>query len=82
MGTKEYDIRGQICPSTLLMVLKEVNENSETLKSGEMELVFLTDNRDALVTIPQSVETMGYCIETMKEKGHYRITIKGSLDRP
>jgi TusA-related sulfurtransferase len=76
MGEKVYDIRGQICPSTLLMVLKEVNEQSEMLKKGEMSLVFLTDNRDSLVTIPQSVETMGYRIETVKEKGHYRIRIR------
>jgi TusA-related sulfurtransferase len=76
MGVKEFDIRGQICPSTLLMVLKEVNENSEKLKNGKMSLVFLTDNRDALVTIPQSVETMGYRIETVKEKGHYRLIIR------
>jgi TusA-related sulfurtransferase len=76
MGEKEYDIRGQICPSTLLIVLKEVNEHTLMLRKGEISLVFLTDNRDALVTIPQSVETMGYHIETVKKKGHYRITIR------
>jgi hypothetical protein len=38
-STIEYDIRGQICPSTLLIALREINRNSERLLRGEISLV-------------------------------------------
>jgi TusA-related sulfurtransferase len=80
----EYDIRGQICPSTLLIALREVNRNKERLKSGELMLRFKTDNRDATVTIPDSVEDMGYGAVVSKESDYYVIVIScnGSTDLP
>ena len=42
METIEFDIRGQICPSTLLTALKEINRHRTSLKNGNCMLVFLT----------------------------------------
>jgi len=28
METREFDIRGQLCPATLLVALKEINANA------------------------------------------------------
>ena len=70
-----FDMRGQICPSTLLRALEEINEHAEALLAGEVSLSFLTDNRDATVTIPDSAENMGYACTVKKEKNFYRIDI-------
>ncbi len=63
----EMDIRGQICPSCLLLALKEVNTNIRGIKSGESEIRILSDDRHAAVTIPGAIEKMG--LSTAIEKG-------------
>ena len=71
----EFDIRGQICPSSLLVALREINKNGDRLKEGSLELLFKTDNRDATVTIPESASNMGYGTKVLKHQGYYVITI-------
>ena len=63
----EMDIRGQICPSCLLLALKEVNANIQAIKQGESEIHILSDDRHATVTIPDTVAKMG--LTTSVEKG-------------
>ncbi len=70
-----FDIRGQICPSTLLIALKEMNRHKEAIRNGEVSLLFKTDNRDATVTIPDAAENMGYWANVAKEGDHYLINI-------
>ena len=70
-----FDMRGQICPSTLLRALEEINDHAAELLAGSVRLAFLTDNRDATVTIPDSAENMGYVCTVEKVKKHYRIEI-------
>ena len=77
MEEKIYDIRGQICPSTLLTAMKEVNIHQQKLRDDEISLIFLCDNRDALTTIPSTIGNMGYHVTYRKERGHYRIAISG-----
>ena len=72
----EKDIRGQICPSSLLLALREINNCYERLSSGQLEIVVLTDNRDATGTIPQTVENMGLSATIEKLAGYYRILVK------
>jgi len=72
----EKDIRGQICPSSLLLALREINKNFDRLASGFLEIVVLTDNRDATGTIPTTVENMGLHSEVEKIAGYYRILVK------
>ena len=73
----EYDIRGQICPSCLLMALNKVNESRDELKGKQLELHIITDNRQATATIPNTVGTMSYQVLVVKEGGHYRIEVSG-----
>ena len=77
METRQLDIRGQICPSTLLTALREVNLNKDALKAGALQLVILTDNRDATATVPNAVDNMGYPVTVQREDGHYRIIVGG-----
>lgn len=74
---KQVDLRGQICPSTLLTALREVNAHKDALRSGGGCLVFLTDNRSSITHICDAVNSMGYHIEVTKEEGHYRVSICG-----
>jgi len=75
--TIEYDICGQICPSTLLTALREINTHQEALKDHVVLLRFLTDNRDCVTTIPESARNMGYAVEVRREGGCYAIEVCG-----
>ncbi|BDV43919.1 tRNA methyltransferase [Geotalea uraniireducens] len=75
METIEFDIRGQICPSTLLTTLREINRHKSELKQGMCQLLFKTDNRDATITIPETVRNMGYASEIVKQDGYYVLTV-------
>lgn len=72
----EKDIRGQICPSSLLLALREINKNYARLEDGQLEIVVLTDSRDATGTIPATVENMGLKVNVEKVSGYYRILVK------
>jgi TusA-related sulfurtransferase len=78
MQTVELDIRGQICPSCLLLTLRETNRHAARLSRGETEVVVLTDDRLAVTTIPEAVERMGLRAEVQPHDGGYRIRIRVS----
>jgi len=80
MDTIDFDIRGQLCPATLLVALKEVNARAQVLKKGSVNLRFVTDNRDATITIPESVSNMGYKVVVEKKEGYYCIIISCKQD--
>ncbi len=73
--TVEFDICGQICPSTLLIALREINRNIESLNNGEIRLLFKTDNRDCTNTIPEAAGNMGLNVKISKEESCYHILI-------
>lgn len=75
MKIKEMDIRGQVCPSSLLLALREVNQHYAQIAAGDMSMVILTDNRDATGTIPDAVKNMGVASKVEKVAGYYRITL-------
>jgi TusA-related sulfurtransferase len=77
MKTIEYDIRGQICPSSLLTALREINSHEEPLRERAVCLRFLTDNRDCVTTIPESARNMGYAADVRREQGCYLIEVSG-----
>ena len=76
----EFDMRGQICPSTLLTALQEINLHSALLQAGDVKLSFKTDNREATVTIPESAENMGYATMVRKEEDFYVVEVGGKHD--
>ena len=71
----ELDICGQICPSTLLVALREMNNNFEALNSGRARIIIKTDNRDATNTIPEAAGNMGFQVTVSKSNGAYTIMI-------
>lgn len=78
--TINLDISGQICPSCLLLTLKELNQHAPALRSGKVEIVVVTDDRQATATIPSTADRMGFCTEVTRigDGDGYRIRIFGS----
>lgn len=71
----ELDIRGQVCPSSLLLVLREINNRNKMLMAGQCQIVVSTDNRDATGTIPATVANMGLFAKVRKVDDFYQIQI-------
>lgn len=80
--TIELDIRGQVCPSCLLLTLREVNNHHAALSAGRLCLTVLTDSRDATGTIPAAVKNMGLVAQVEKVDDYYRVGIARSGERP
>ena len=76
------DTRGQVCPSTLLVTLQQLNLLKDTLKVGNSILRILTDHRHSTATIPNAVKNMGYDVQVNKHKGYYEIIIGHQLSVP
>jgi TusA-related sulfurtransferase len=76
--TIDIDIRGQICPSCLLLTLKELNQNGAAIRAGSTEVVVVTDDRQATATIPATADRMGFQTEVTRVDEVYRIRIFGS----
>ena len=79
METREIDLKGKVCPSTLLAALRELNGNRDALRSGELKLVFTVSNRDATITIPASAVNMGYEADVTGSDGCYTIEIYNDI---
>ena len=76
MKTVEMNICGQVCPSCLLLALREVNLRHAELMSREVKIMVRTDSRDATGTIPTAVQNMGFTAAVQKEQGVYVIAIQ------
>lgn len=71
----DIDIRGQICPSCLLITLRELNRQGAAIRAGGAEIVVTTDDRQATATIPATAERMGFRSEVARVDDLYRIRI-------
>lgn len=71
----EIDICGQICPSSLLTTLREVNNHKQLLRNGEIQLDILTDNHDSTNRVIEAVSNMGYQVDVEDQGKQYRISI-------
>lgn len=69
------DISGQLCPSCLLLTLKELNQHAAAVRDGHTEIVVTTDDRQATTTIPDAVGKMGYAAEVTRVDAGYRIRV-------
>lgn len=75
MTTVEIDVCGQICPSSLLTALREINQLKQPLRAREIQLDILTDNHESTNRICEVVGNMGYALQVEDQKSHFRISI-------
>ena len=73
--TIEVDMRGQVCPSSLLVAMDNINRQKDGLQDGSLKLSIKTDNREATTTIPGTAKAMGYAVEVIRKEGYYQIEI-------
>lgn len=71
----QVDMRGQVCPSTLLVAMDSLNRYASDLQSGALRLLIITDNREALHTIPVTAENMGYAAQITNTASHFELLI-------
>jgi TusA-related sulfurtransferase len=79
--TIKLDIRGRVCPSCLLLTLREVNARHADLQAGLAVIEVLTDSRDATGTIPAAVRNMGLAASVDRVAGDYRIVITNAAEQ-
>lgn len=72
----ELDLRGQVCPATLLKSLRKINELKSALRAGTARLSIYTDNRYSTDTVSDAAMSMGYRVSVVREESHYRIGIE------
>ena len=73
----QFDLRGEVCPATLLRALHEVNARKWDLRRGAVALCFRTDSREATVTLPDAFLAMGYRAQVSREGSAYLIAVRG-----
>jgi len=74
--TVELDLRGQVCPASLLLSLKKMNSLREDLSSGTVALRVLTENRESVPTISAAAASMGYAVTVAREDAHYALLVE------
>jgi hypothetical protein len=75
--TIHLDIRGQICPSCLLLTLKELNQNGAAIRTGDCVVEVTTDDRQATATSPSTADRMGFLTQVTRMDDGYHIRIYG-----
>ncbi|MFQ5795218.1 MAG: sulfurtransferase TusA family protein [Candidatus Bipolaricaulia bacterium] len=72
MAKHQLDIRGEICPYTLMSTKKRVAE----LEVGDL-LELWIDNFEATETIPNWAKNAGHeLVETQEDQGSWKLTLK------
>ena len=74
--TVELDLRGHVCPASLLLSLKNMNAMREELSSGRVALRILTSNRESVPTITDAARTMGYAVTVEHTEAHYVLLVE------
>lgn len=74
-STVEIDARGFVCPSSLLVALRELNYHKKKLRNGDIRIVFLIDNHESTNRICDAVKSMGYEFEITEANNCYSVAI-------
>jgi len=68
-STVSVDVRGFVCPSSLLVALRELNKYRESLRTEDFTMELMVDNHDSTNRICDAVKSMGYDFQ-ISEVGH------------
>jgi len=78
--TVELDARGFVCPSSLLVALRELNKHKDLLRNGCLNLRIFVDNHDSANRICEAVRNMGYQFEITGIDSSFCICISRTND--
>jgi TusA-related sulfurtransferase len=72
MSNERLDVRGQICPMTVMVALQKVNNMSP----GDT-LIIITDDQTATISIPAELKRRGHEIERKQiNPNEWELTVK------
>ena len=74
-STVQVDVRGFVCPSSLLVALRELNKYREPLRTDHFTIELLVDNQDSTNRICDAVKSMGYDFLVTDTDNSYRIAV-------
>jgi len=71
------DLKGDVCPYPLIMAIKKISEEEDSLRSGRTVLKFVVDHPPSTKSIPRETEKRGYQTELEKTgAAEWIITVK------
>lgn len=74
-STVHIDVRGFVCPSSLLVALRELNKHRESLRTDHFKIELMVDNHDSINRICDAVKSMGYDFHVTDTDNSYCIAI-------
>lgn len=69
------DVRGFVCPSSLLVALRELNKCRESLRTDHFKIELMVDNPDSTNRICAAVKSMGYDFHVTDTDNSYCISV-------
>ncbi|MFO7812469.1 MAG: sulfurtransferase TusA family protein [Pelovirga sp.] len=69
------DVRGFVCPSSLLVALRELNTYRESLRKDHFTIELMVDNHDSTNRICDAVKSMGYDFDVTDRDHSYCIAV-------
>lgn len=76
--TLELDARGFVCPSSLLVALRELNKHKDLLRHGCVMFRIFVDNHDSANRICEAVRNMGYHYEIIAIDSSFCICVSSA----
>jgi TusA-related sulfurtransferase len=74
-STVHVDVRGFVCPSSLLVALRELNKYRESLRTDHFTIELMVDNHDSTNRICDAVKSMGYDFRVTDTDNSYCIAV-------
>ncbi len=74
-STVHVDVRGFVCPSSLLIALRELNKYRESLRTDHFTIEMMVDNQDSTNRICEAVKSMGYDFDVTDRDNCYCIAV-------
>ncbi|MBD1399453.1 sulfurtransferase TusA family protein [Pelovirga terrestris] len=74
-STVLVDVRGFVCPSSLLVALRELNKYREALRKDHFIIELMVDNHDSTNRICGAVKSMGYDFAVTDRDNSYCIAV-------
>ncbi len=74
-STVHIDVRGFVCPSSLLVALRELNKYRKSLRSDTFKMELMVDNHESTNRICDAVRSMGYDFQITDADNSYCIAV-------
>jgi TusA-related sulfurtransferase len=74
-STVHIDVRGYVCPSSLLVALRELNKYRDLLRTDHFTMELMIDNHESTNRICDAVKSLGYDFRVTDVDNSYCIVV-------